>query len=549
MEDEVATNSTKLESVEVVPEASRIMEGLRDTGYNFNTAVADIVDNSIAAGARRVDVGAYLEDGKPVVFIADDGCGMTPEGLVGAMKYGATRDYGEHSLGKFGLGLKTASTSCCRRLTVASRAEEGGEVTCAVWDLDHIASVGAWNLQVGPASDEHAEMLEDCAGEGTGTVVVWEECDRLLSARYTNPRTKTYQAAFERALKSLEQHLAMVFQRFLDHSDRRAPDIDIFLNGGRVVPWDPFCAEIEGCNLGRKQIAVEGTDARIAVSLNVIPASRELPTDEGKRRVQPSHKNKDLKDYPDDSLSGFYVYRENRLLHWGEWFGMSHDFHDRLCRFELSFGAELDELFQVDIKKSRVLLSGDLRDELVDAVNPVKKEGERRYRSTENKAAKSASANIHEEANRTLLTTPLVPADRLTQSGENEVEVANRYGRTRVPNFCIVTTPDGQEVCVEPADWIEDALLWEPALINGKAAVRLNTSHEFYKRFYGANTDGRTIAAMDYLLWSLAQAENDAVDPEACDNLREYRIQASTYLRRLARTLPEVSPDDFEGAE
>ena len=125
----------------VIPEPSRLLEGLRDTGYDFNTAVADIVDNSIAADAEHVKITAYMTMDQGIrLSVADDGIGMDRDGLVSAMKYGAPAREGKHSLGKFGLGLKTASTSCCRRLKVISRNDVDAKPLCAVWDLDYIDS-------------------------------------------------------------------------------------------------------------------------------------------------------------------------------------------------------------------------------------------------------------------------------------------------------------------------------------------------------------------------------------------------------------------------
>ena len=214
---------SNIEYEEVFPEASRIMEGLRETGYEFNTAIADIVDNSIAAEATKVIITVQmLLSGDFHVSIADNGTGMSRSELLQAMRYGAPERKNKHSLGKFGLGLKTSSTSCCRRLKVVSRDAEG-DINCAVWDLDYIAKSGKWHLLIEKPNDTDMKELDACTSGGHGTLVVWGNCDKLLSARFSNPSTKAYREGFERAKAELRQHLAMVYQRFLDPNDQELP--------------------------------------------------------------------------------------------------------------------------------------------------------------------------------------------------------------------------------------------------------------------------------------------------------------------------------------
>ena len=530
---------------EVFPEASRIMEGLRDTGYDYNTAMTDIIDNSIAANATKVVVKAEEDlDGDIRVTIADNGSGMTGEELVEAMRYGSAPRRTIHSLGKFGLGLKTASTSCCRRLKVISRKD--GTASCAVWDLDYIAKTGKWRLLIPEPSMEELNELDECAGEGNGTLVVWEECDRLLSARYSNPTTKAFRDAFSRSNKVLRHYIAMVYQRFLDSADQRAENVQIELNGELVAPWDPFCKELHE-DYGSQEIEVEESGGKtIKVASYIVPPKHELNVEE-RQRVMPSE-DKDLKVFGEESLSGFYVYRENRLIHWGDWFGMPGiDFHHKLCRFELDFSAELDEQFQVDIKKSRILLDPNIRDRIIDIVNPIKKEGARIFRSKERGSIAKKARKLHDESNSVLAekATGLV-SSTIVETGEGEAEITNKFGTITVP-YGIVSDAPSDRSFVQVEDGLQDGLLWEPALINKKPGVRLNSSHEFYKRFYGVAKNNPVVSqAMDYVFWVLAQAESEALGKTAEENLEEARYAASKKLRKLADELPEVSEEDFE---
>ncbi len=135
MEDE------QIKKIILQPDPARVMEGLRDTGYEFNTAMADIVDNSIAADATIIKVKVDLRpDNSTVVYVADNGVGMDMNGLLNAMKYGSSERIDPSSLGKFGLGLKTASTAFCRKLSVLSKNSKS-EYNKVCWDLDFIVQV------------------------------------------------------------------------------------------------------------------------------------------------------------------------------------------------------------------------------------------------------------------------------------------------------------------------------------------------------------------------------------------------------------------------
>ncbi len=168
-------------AVQVIPSARRLVESLRDLGYDFVHAVADIVDNSIAAGAGHVAIDIRFDGPASWVRIADDGTGMTGDALTEAMRYGSERDYEPGELGKFGLGLKTASTSQCRRLTVLSRCDAGrNRLEARVLDLDHIEKTNRWEVHKINAS-ELGGNVADSLGKHAGTVVLWEALDRVLN--------------------------------------------------------------------------------------------------------------------------------------------------------------------------------------------------------------------------------------------------------------------------------------------------------------------------------------------------------------------------------
>ena len=218
---------------EVPPRASILVESLRDIGYSLQTAVADIIDNSLTAGARRIELLAETHAKVPTIGILDDGAGMTETELLEAMRPGSRSPLAARAvtdLGRFGLGLKTASFSQCRRLTVLTRKE--GEVSCAVWDLDKVAARDKWIVEL-PGSSEGTRWPESLVSDGT--LVVWEKLDRLIGPDGSGARQD-----FVRQLDETATHLEFVFHRFLFGREGREGSVKMFLNGRELRPFDPF---------------------------------------------------------------------------------------------------------------------------------------------------------------------------------------------------------------------------------------------------------------------------------------------------------------------
>ena len=165
--------------IDTPPNASALIEGHRDFGYDLKTALADVIDNSISAGATSVKLEVDTSSDDPWLAIVDNGTGMSEEELIEAMRLGSknptdARESGD--LGRFGLGLKSASFSQCRSLTVLSRKE--GVTSCARWDLDHVARRNTWALEL-LGKNASLSCWRHLEGYANGTVVLWEKLDRL----------------------------------------------------------------------------------------------------------------------------------------------------------------------------------------------------------------------------------------------------------------------------------------------------------------------------------------------------------------------------------
>lgn len=530
------------------PDPSRLIEGLRDTGYEFNTALADIIDNSIDAKATKIRVWIRMDmDGDVTVSVADNGFGMDDAALLNAMTYGAKSKKDKSCLGKFGLGLKTASTAFCRRLSVVTRAVEDGPALKATWDLDHVEKKKEWEVLIDKPSKEEIELLDEAAEAGAGTLVLWEKVDRLLKD-YETPGGAASRSALKRVIADFQDHAAMIYQRFLDTEDKRARSFEMIVNDAAVEPWDPFCRKNDRAEVvAEKTVPVElldGSNAEFSIKAVVLPRREEFENPAAARAAR-----------LENQTQGIYVYRENRLIHPADWLGMfSKEPHFSLLRVEFSFDHRLDGAFQVDIKKSRILLKDELYNWVLSKFLPApRRAAEERYRKGEKKKAQEKAKNAHSSSNVAISAKEddLKLADVIVKdAAKGDVEIKNKQGTFRI-KMAVSTAANKGEVSVQPVPSIDDGLLWEPCIIDGHHGVRINTGHAYYYKVYVPNlASGVTIQGMDSLLWALAEAEIGATTDTTRKHLKELRFEIARLLRNLVEDLPE--PDmttDSDGAD
>jgi hypothetical protein len=354
-------------ALEVIPAARRLISSLRDMGYEFATAVADLVDNSIEASATVVKIDVEFEGEDSWVRIADNGEGMTSKALREAMRYGSSREYGGGDLGKFGLGLKVASLSQCRRLSVASRARrERSEITAYSWDLGHIERTNRWELIPAVRNIVGSRLCAPLKGS-SGTVVLWERLDRILG--YERPDGESARRRLAGMCREIEGHLAMVFHRFLAGEARGRPSLRIMVNGNEVVPWDPFARgerATKKLNPVHIPVGCPGLKGEVTLEPFVLPHQADFSSpDNFKRASGPANWNQQ---------QGFYVYRADRLIQSGGWCRIrTLDEHTKLARIALHFSPRLDHAFRVNVSKMRVQLPTSIREQLAAAIAPVTK--------------------------------------------------------------------------------------------------------------------------------------------------------------------------------
>jgi hypothetical protein len=335
------------------PRAGAMIEALRGLGYSTATALADIIDNSISAQATCVDIEFSWHGERSRISLLDNGVGMDPTALDLAMRLGETnplheRDPGD--LGRFGLGLKTASFSQCRRLTVASVRDH--VTSCLRWDLDVLAASkdDRWCLLEGPAAGSEGYMhplSQNCQG----TMVLWETLDRITTPGFSEQN-------FLDLIDKVEQHLGMVFHRYLSGSH---PRLQLNINGRPIRSWDPFLTS-HSVTWSSPTVRLARESGMVEVQCHVLPHKDKL-----------NPKEYDLSAGPDGwtAQQGFYVYRNERLLVSGSWLGLGRgrtwtkEESHRLARIRLDIPNTADIDWKIDIRKSTARPPVQIREQLI----------------------------------------------------------------------------------------------------------------------------------------------------------------------------------------
>ena len=324
------------QEIVLAPRASALVESLRDMGHSLRTALADVIDNSIAAGARNIDLLADTHDEAPAIGVLDDGSGMTQQELYEAMRPGSrspleVRDADD--LGRFGLGLKTASFSQCRRLTVLTR--RGGATSCARWDLDTVAARDQWVVEVVEPNDlARVRWAESLTGDGT--IVIWEKLDRLIGASGQGNRSDLV-----RQLDETTTHLEFVFHRFL--AGQGSKKISMSLNDRSLKAFDPFHSHHPATQHHAEEII--GLDGRtIRIWPVTLPHRDKVTKAEWERLAGPEGHV---------SNQGFYLYRNRRLILHGTWFRLARQLElTKLARVGIDIPNTLDAEWKIDVRKA-----------------------------------------------------------------------------------------------------------------------------------------------------------------------------------------------------
>ena len=345
------------------PYAPTLIESTRAIGYSLEAAVADIIDNSIAANAKNVDIYFFPVDGA-YIAILDNGKGMTEEEIDVAMQYGSknpTEERDKKDLGRFGLGLKTASLSQCRCLTVISK--QGDNLEGRQWDIDHVREVGDWSLNVLDEEDiQQIPQFDELIKYESGTLVVWQKLDRLKAGEIN------FELSLGRIIDRVRDQLSLVYHRYLA-GESGITKLKLSINGEKIKGIDPFLAEKSVQAMDDETLVIHGN--KILVRPYILPHISKLTSDEIKMLGGKDGLRKQ---------QGFYVYRNKRLLVWGTWFRMMRQGDlSKLARIRVDIPNTLDDLWTLDIKKSSALPPAEVRKNLEIIINQIAERSKRTW--------------------------------------------------------------------------------------------------------------------------------------------------------------------------
>ncbi|MDR1896132.1 MAG: ATP-binding protein [Prevotellaceae bacterium] len=351
----------KLQKAEAIPEAASMIETFRAIGYSLETAIADIIDNSISANAKNIYINRLWRGGNSIITIKDDGDGMNSSEIIQAMRPGAQNplsDRPETDLGRFGLGLKTASFSQCRRLSVLSKRKDYAPAFWS-WVLDYVAQNDKWELLqwIPEGFKNELDSLQ------SGTLVVWSDLDRVLPSQ-TAETDYSAKRKFSDALDKVKNHIAMTFHRFLEDKA-----IKIFWGEHEITAWNPFCPNE---NKTQEQ-PTENINGGAKMKGYVLPHKNNFSSEQAYKKAE------GMNGYP--AQQGFYVYRGKRLLLAGDWLGLFRkEEHYKLVRIQIDLPNKLDTEWQIDIKKSKAYPPAVCREQLESYAKAVRSIGSEVYR-------------------------------------------------------------------------------------------------------------------------------------------------------------------------
>ncbi len=488
-----------------IPNASRTFDALRSLGYDLNSSIADLVDNSITprVDAEEVSITLSKERNDFKFNIVDNGIGMADFELEEAMRIGADTKYKPGDLGKFGMGMKTASLSHCNVLTVLSK-KRNHEITGYKWDLNHVKrSDDGWVL-FKLTKDEIEEILKKQSIRlgNHGTVVFWDDLF-LLNEEYRSYSSENFAINFFFKIEEqLKLYLRMVFHRFLEKKH-----LKIKVNNDTLKPWDPFWRK----EPQKQELILPSNLSHFKIKNDLKPVIIKafiLPNKDSFSNEDNWKEAKGLLSW--NEAQGYYIYREDRIIRFGGWQGTrALDEHDKLARVSIDINAEIDRFFRITVNKAKVEFPESLFNHLKNNVNPlVSRHAKKSYNPPKEKFNNKFRK---QEARLNGISKTFVRENGIkTKLGAhaNEVIVTNPNGTwlaNRISDFMKYGSNKDFEVV---SGKIEDGSLWKIICnVNEKIKVIVNEDHPFYKRIYCSSTNKNTTNAIDALICSLAFGE------------------------------------------
>lgn len=346
---------------EVRPNAGALIESLRDIGYTMTSALADIIDNSLTAEATEISIRVHSDSDDAAIGIVDNGRGMSRSELLEAMRPGSrspTETRNADDLGRFGLGMKTASFSQCRHLSVVTR--RNGVLSVAIWDLDVVVARNEWVVEMRETAEDirFSDLLK-----ADGTLILWQKLDRVgLEMGSQN---------FLRIMDEASKHLELVFHRFMkSEQGRKAVSFD--MNGRKLVPVDPF-AEWHDATIRQAEDRRTAGGGAVTIQPFILPHRNKVSSEAEWKKMGLFEGHM--------KSQGFYLYRNRRLIRHATWFRMAPQHRlTQLARVRIDIGNESDAAWKIDVLKASASPPPALRDYLRRLIEGLGGRSKRVYR-------------------------------------------------------------------------------------------------------------------------------------------------------------------------
>lgn len=356
---------------EIIPDPESLLESIRSVGYSLKEAISDLIDNSISANATIIKIIVNLEE-EGEFHLIDNGEGMNHQKLISSFRLGSTnpkKTRDEYDLGRFGMGMKTASLSQCRSLTVTSKQKNS--VVSRTLDLDEVSKQKKWVIGEKEVQSEIVNRLDDLEN---GTIISWEKIDHSNVSREEN----------DNLLLDIRNYISFCFHRFMERTNNK---ISFYLNDVLIKPISPI---VEGSQVF-SEISLDDIDSRMRAF--TIP----IRTDNNSSSVFNS-----IELFNGvENQQGIYIYRSNRLLCFGGWLGIVKPNNSyKLCRVIIDFKNDYssDSKWSIDIKKTKAEIPYEYRQEIKRFVQKAQKDSSIKIGKYNRVEIGSSIRNIYENA-------------------------------------------------------------------------------------------------------------------------------------------------------
>jgi hypothetical protein len=357
-----------------IPNPEFLIKSIAEQGYSLETSIADLIDNSISAEAKKIEVLIDTDRTPFKLFIADDGKGMSQKELQKNMQFPSSspdESRETEDLGRFGLGLKTASFAQTRCFTVISKKPSDKKYSGRTWDVNHLQLTGKWEVIIDSEEDITSllaeyhnlskEFLNGFANYIPNTIIIWQGLYKFEKDIDKEVQTATLQKELNETTK---EHLQLIFHRFMEKTE----PLKIRLNNENLVPFNPFSAKAR--QIATRQKSLMGD--KLKLEGFVLPNTSIA---ESKSVSEWTTTHKGLMD-----MEGMYIYRADRIIVFGGWNGVIRKSPRlQLARLRVEIGNGVDHLFHLNVAKSSIIIPFAERIGFIRYVSELKTEAEKEF--------------------------------------------------------------------------------------------------------------------------------------------------------------------------